>query len=316
MPRDVHGILVIDKPKGPTSHDVVARLRKALGTRAVGHAGTLDPAATGVLVIAIGEGTKLVPYLTAEKKRYLATVTFGSATTTLDAEGDVVATAPIPDALAAELRAIATRPTDLGPSIAAALDVERARREQIPPAFSAIKTGGQTAHARARRGEEVTLSPRPVTLDRVDVIGARDATLDLELLVSKGYYVRALARDLGETLGVPAHLSALRRLASGHFTLDEALPLSASAEELSDAMRTIADAAKRTLPHCQLTETGLRRARHGQRLAEDDFDSPPAGDFTAWLAPTGELVAIGRLTKDGDFQVERGFTYATSNSST
>jgi tRNA pseudouridine55 synthase len=320
----LHGVLVIDKPIGPTSHDVVARLRRVLGTRAIGHAGTLDPAATGVLVVAVGEATKLCSYLTAEMKRYLATVTFGTATTTLDAQGDVVATAPIPEMLAAELRTLTeTHPaTGQGfdetsvPVVARAHENERARREQLPPAFSAIKIAGQTAYDLARRGKDVPLAPRVVAAHTIAIEAASAQTLAVELVVSKGYYVRSFARDLGQSLGVPAHLSALRRTASGTFTLDEALPSSASSAELERALQPIELAAPRVLPCSALSEEGERRAHMGQRLQPEHFTAPPVDGISVWLAPRGHLVAIGRGKEDGSWRVERGFSYAISIAST
>ena len=311
---------MIDKPFGPTSHDVVARLRRVLGTRAVGHAGTLDPAATGVLVVAVGEATKLSPYLSAQTKEYRATITFGTSTTTLDAEGDVVATASIPADLDAELRALTEASAGTGgessaPAIARALHLERARQAQLPPAFSAIKTGGRAAHELARRGQEVALAPRPVAVSRMEIAETTATTLGLLLVVSKGYYVRALARDLGQTLGVPAHLSSLRRLASGNFTLEEALPWSATCAEFERALFPLERAAARVLPASRLSEDGQRRARHGQPLSETHFTDPPIPTLSAWFGPGGELVAIGRPVDGGGFTVERGF-YATSTAST
>jgi tRNA pseudouridine55 synthase len=319
-PNRLHGVLVIDKPIGPTSHDVVARLRKVLGTRAIGHAGTLDPAATGVLVIAVGEATKLSPYLTAQAKEYRATITFGTSTATLDAEGEIVASGPIPDELGTGLRALATanpaeRPS-AAPAIARAISIERARQEQVPPAFSAIKTGGRAAYELARRGKEVPLTPRAVSASRIEITDATPTTLALLLVVSKGYYVRSLARDLGQTLGVPAHLSALRRVASGTFTLEEALPWSAACAELELAMQTVERAAARVLPVSRLSEEGERRARHGQLLSDAHFVEPPVPALSAWLAGEGELVAIGRPAESGGFMVERGFGQATSTAAT
>jgi tRNA pseudouridine55 synthase len=316
MAKTLHGVIVIDKPLGPTSHDVVAKLRRTLGTRAVGHAGTLDPAASGVLVVAVGEATKLVPYLTADKKEYRATVTFGTSTTTLDAEGDVVARAPIPEDLATELRALPMSLTAVGPALGRALADEKARAEQIPPAFSAIKTGGRTAYELARRGEVVDLAARPITVFRIDVTGASATSVDLDLLVAKGFYVRALARDLGLTLGVPSHLSALRRIASGSFTLEDALPWSASCEELAAALISVERAAQRVLPSSVLSEAGVTRARHGKLLEAEHFAAPPSAAISAWFAPTGELVALGKSVETGGFRVERGFSYVISMSST
>jgi tRNA pseudouridine55 synthase len=327
--KRLHGVLVIDKAMGPTSHDVVARMRKVLGTRAVGHAGTLDPAATGVLVIAVGEATKLSPHLTADDKEYLATVSFGTSTTTLDAEGDVSAEGSIPDELAAELSRLASIDADpidgaaslravqaWAPAFAGALEIERAREEQVPPAFSAIKLGGHAAHRLARRGEDVVLAPRPVAVKRIAIAGATSATVRLTLVVSKGYYVRALARDLGRTLGVPAHLASLRRVASGTFTLDEALPWSAPRADLERAMQTLEHAARRVLPASRLSEEGARHARHGKAVQERHFTEAATAELSAWFGPSGELVAIGRRAPDGGFAVERGFNYATSIVST
>jgi tRNA pseudouridine55 synthase len=304
-PNRLHGVLVIDKPLGPTSHDVVARLRKVLGTRAIGHAGTLDPAATGVLVIAVGEATKLSPYLTAQNKEYRATISFGTSTATLDAEGDVVAAGPIPENVMAELRAVTSArigdERESGwPALARALDVERARREQLP----------------ARRGQDVPLAPRPVTVSRIEITETTPATLGLQLVVSKGYYVRALARDVGQTLGVPAHLSSLRRTASGTFTLEEALPWSSSGAELERAIMTVERAAARVLPASRLSEEGQRRAGYGQLLLDAHFVEPPVAALSAWFGRDGELVAIGRRDENGAFTVERGFGHATSIAST
>ncbi len=249
------GLLVIDKPVGPTSHDAVAHLRRELGTRAVGHAGTLDPGASGVLIIAIGEATKLVAYLTVHEKQYEAWLTFGLATTTLDRDGAVVATAPLPDDLAEDLRARTSNPAARHSSclspLERALDRERMRREQVPPVFSAIKQHGRPVHRLARRGEPVDLPPRPVELRSLEIVGASADSVGLVLTVSKGYFVRSLARDLGETLHVPAHLSSLRRLSSGPFTLAEAIPLFAPRQKLFQADRpsTSPRVRRRALPH-------------------------------------------------------------------
>ncbi|XXT25487.1 tRNA pseudouridine(55) synthase TruB [Sorangium sp. So ce429] len=308
------GVLVIDKPRGPTSHDVVARLRRALGVKRIGHAGTLDPMASGVLVVLVGEATKLAPYLTAQDKRYAARVALGVGTDTLDADGEVTAAEPLPAWLDAELAALAAAsgpPGDaalaaLAPRIAAALDAERARRAQTPPAYSAIKVAGQRSYALARAGQAVDLSDRAVEVRSLTLAaasrggpgapaeGAAPAALELELDVSKGYYVRSLARDLGAHLDVPAHLSALRRTASGAFTIEQAVPLDAGAEALRAALRSLAEAAASSLPVARLTEQGARRARLGQPLTEADFSAAPARPGAAvWLDPEGRVVALG-----------------------
>lgn len=271
------GVLVIDKPKGPTSHDIVARVRRARKTREVGHAGTLDPMATGVLVIAIGEATKLVPWLTAHDKSYVATIRFGIGTSTLDAEGEVVEELPV----------------DLS-GLDAAIAAERARTEQTPPAVSAIKIDGVAAHKRVRRGEVVELAPRPVVVHALEVTRTDALEIDVSLICAKGYYVRSLARDLAARLGTVGHLTMLRRTASGPFT----------AAEASDELIPIAAAAERTIGASTLTEEGVIRARHGKRLTREDFVDAREG-VSAWLS-AGALVAVGEL-RDGVGQVLRGF---------
>jgi tRNA pseudouridine55 synthase len=211
---DQSGLVVVDKPAGLTSHDVVARLRRILRTRKVGHAGTLDPMATGVLVCGVGRGTKLLGHLALDTKAYTATIRLGATTTTDDAEGEVVATADpsgIDDgAVTAGIAALT------GPIL------------QVPSTVSAIKVDGQRAYARVRAGEEVVLPPRPVTVSAFTLLARRGADLaDLDVAVecSSGTYVRALARDLGAALGVGGHLTALRRTRVGPFQLEHARTL-------------------------------------------------------------------------------------------
>lgn len=273
------GVLVVDKPQGPTSFEVVAEVRRRYHVRSVGHAGTLDPMATGVLVVMLGEATKLSDYLTAAHKRYLAEVSFGRATDTLDAEGQTV-----------EERVLSPgQPSEV--DVARALEQERARTLQVPPAFSAIKQGGETAYKKARRGETVTLPARPVLVHSLTAGPVAGNRLQLELEVSKGYYVRSLARDLCGTLGLPGCLSALRRVSSGAFTLGHAQAWSALAD--TPPLMTTAEAARVALPCGTLTDEGVRFARQGKRLTDDHFHDLPADAPAAWFAPTGELVAIG-----------------------
>jgi tRNA pseudouridine55 synthase len=318
-----HGVLVVDKPSAMTSHDVVARVRRVLGTRRVGHAGTLDPMATGVLVVLVGEATKLAPYLTADDKRYAARVALGRATDTLDAEGATTATAEVPAWLVDEIREAARLghggPEPLFPRLAEALRGEAARAEQVPPVFSAIHVDGRRSYELARAGEAVALDPRPVAVRRLDVTGggtpeAEAPWVDLELDVAKGYYVRSLARDLGDRLGVPAHLAALRRLQSGAFSLEGAVALDPQA--LRGALVPPSEAAARALPVGRLGDEGVVRARQGKLLVDADFTAlPPAGDASAWLDAQGRLVAIGgRAPVEADpaggapgFVVHRGF---------
>jgi tRNA pseudouridine55 synthase len=285
------GVFVVDKPTGCTSHTVVARLRKQLGTRAVGHAGTLDPMATGVLLLLVGEGTKLSSYLSLETKAYRAEVLFGRSTDTLDTDGNVTEERPVPpDALAPE-------------RLATALEAERERTSQVPPAVSAIQIGGVRAHRLARRGEAPELPPRPVRVDTLRLLAARGERVELEVRATKGYYVRALARDLGDRLGLPACLSALRRTESGAFTLAEALPwpVPAGSEPLS-----VSAAARRCLPAAGLHPEGAERARVGKALSSEHFLVAPPGEGPhAWLDGE-ELVAVGSL-RDGAYRVLRGF---------
>jgi tRNA pseudouridine55 synthase len=300
------GVLVIDKPRGPTSHDVVRRLRRALGVRAIGHAGTLDPMATGVLVAAVGEATKLVPWLTAHDKGYEATIALGVETDTLDAEGvevrRVPPSAPLLDALEAHT-------AEGSPLLRAAFEEERARTLQSPPAYSAIRTDGQRAFARARRGERVEVQPRPVIVRRLELLAssAEPPAMKVAIDVGKGYYVRALARDLASALGTVGHLTALRRTYSGCFVIGEAQDLEAPAETLRAAVEPLAQAAARALPVVRLTETGARDAHHGRAVLATDLQ----GDVspftpTAWLDGEGRLIAVGQLEGDHG-RVLRGF---------
>jgi tRNA pseudouridine55 synthase len=326
----VSGVLVVDKPLKLTSHDVVARARRALGTKRVGHAGTLDPMASGVLVLLAGEATKLAPFLTAHDKRYEATVTLGAATDTLDAAGSITAEADVPGDLVEQIQraiALATERAQVAdedlareaPLLYRALEAERARTEQTPPAYSAIKVAGQRSYDRARAGEAIDLEPRPVRVLSLRLLpgdpgGAAPAAraarlaLNLELEVSKGYYVRSFARDLGEHLGVPAHLSALRRTRSGPFNVEGAVPLSAGPEALRAALVPVERAAAESLPAARLTAIGAARARDGKPMSPADFTAPPpdTGELSAWIDPSGELVAVG-LVEGSRLVIRRGF---------
>jgi tRNA pseudouridine55 synthase len=296
-----HGIWVVDKPSGPTSHDIVAQARRYLGTRRVGHAGTLDPLATGVLVLLLGEATKLSDVATREDKAYRAAVSFGRSTSSHDAQGQTV-----------DERALEPGWLNIA-RLEAALDLERRRSRQEPPAVSAIKVGGQRSHRLARAGAAPALEPRPVEVRSITLLRhepdaeGRD-TVWLELHVSKGYYVRALARDLGAALGVPAHLSSLRRLWSGRFSVDDACVWPPRGEPAVIALR---DALPRLLPTAELTARGVERARHGKALEAGDFGVCPAhpidaAEVMAWTDAEGNPVALGR--RHGDiYRVQRGF---------
>jgi len=292
----VTGVLVVDKPAGMTSHDVVLQARRLFQQRSVGHAGTLDPLATGVLLLLFGEATKLSAYLAADDKSYEALVRFGTATDTLDADGCVV-----------EQRAIS--PQDVSDAdLEDALVSERSRTEQMPPRVSALKIQGTPAHRLSRRGRPVTLAARPVRVGALALIARGHDWIRLALRVSKGYYVRALAHDLGQRLGVPAHIEALRRTASGVFILDEAVawpPLGVP------PLLAPGVAAARSLPVLELTEEGAERARHGKELDDRHFVVAPRDNDAddrpyAWLDRAGVLVAVGRRTREAHV-VLRGF---------
>ncbi|MCL4079603.1 tRNA pseudouridine(55) synthase TruB [Coriobacteriia bacterium Es71-Z0120] len=229
----LEGVLPVDKPAGMTSHDVVATMRRATGERRIGHAGTLDPSATGLLVLLIGPYTRLEPYLSKSAKRYRATVRFGIATDTDDAEGRPIEELPVPGEVFDEKRARAVVTGLVG------------THEQVPPAYSAIKRGGVTAHRAARRGAPLVLEPRSIEVLEARLIGVSSVhrTWDIEVFVSAGTYVRAIARDLGRALGTCAHLAALVRTATGALALDDAHPLDECVEAAAsgEIHRVLAD---------------------------------------------------------------------------
>ena len=253
------GVVVIDKPAGWTSHQVVGRIRRLAGTRKVGHAGTLDPMATGVLVIGIGKATRLLGYLALTEKAYQATIRLGISTVTDDAEGEVIASVA------------AHGVTD--DQIETALGSLRGELMQAPSAVSAIKIGGVRSYAKVRSGQDVTLASRPVIIRRFEVVGRHDqevdgvAAVDLDVVVkcSSGTYVRALARDLGIALGTGGHLTALRRTWVGPFTLKEAQTL----EQVERGLRIvpIEDVVRTCFTTMMVDKTQASLIRNGRRLA-------------------------------------------------
>jgi len=277
------GLLIVDKPAGWTSHDIVAKVRYLAATRKVGHAGTLDPMATGVLVLGIGRATKLLTFLVGCDKAYAATIRLGATTVTDDAEGEVVTTTAVGKSPAGLRDAIA--------GLTGAID-------QVPSAVSAIKIKGERAYARVRAGEDVALAARPVTVARFDVLGERPVMVDgvpmldvdVEVEVSSGTYVRALARDLGATLGVGGHLTALRRARVGRFDLGDAHPLAAlescAPEQLPVIPLADAAAAFATRP---VDADEARALAYGQRIPSA---SPGRADPVAAIGPDGALVAM------------------------
>jgi tRNA pseudouridine55 synthase len=273
------GIVVVDKPSAWTSHDVVARIRKLAGTRRVGHAGTLDPMATGVLLVGIGRATRLLGHLASADKDYAATIRLGVSTTTDDADGDVVVTL---DAAAVTDDAIRAAMADLTGDIA-----------QVPSTVSAVKVGGVRAYARARAGEAVTLAPRQVTVSAFDLIARRGNDLDVTVTCSTGTYVRALARDLGAALAVGAHLTALRRTRVGAFGIDGARDLDALAAELS--VVPLADAVATAFPQRVVDDETARRLSHGQAVTLPALGVGTTGVFS----PDGSVVALVEGLDDG-----------------
>jgi tRNA pseudouridine55 synthase len=296
------GLIVVDKAGGMTSHDVVARIRRIARTRKVGHGGTLDPMATGVLVIGVGRATRLLTYVIGADKRYSATIRLGESTITDDAEGEVIARTP------------ALHVSD--DAIRAALAAQTGTVRQVPSAVSAIKINGQRAYARVRAGESVELAARTVTISSIDVAAMRrnDSTIDVDVNVacSTGTYIRAIARDLGTALGVGGHLTALRRTAVGGFTLAEAVTLDNLAAR-ADAQGedgivglSLAEAATRFFRRRDATEAEARILSHGAPLATIGIDGP-----YAVFAPDGTLLAVV-VERDGKARADVVFAPAGS----
>ncbi|WP_407951739.1 tRNA pseudouridine(55) synthase TruB [Plantactinospora veratri] len=281
-PVSSDGLIVVDKPGGMTSHDVVARIRRLARTRRVGHGGTLDPMATGVLVIGVGRATRLLTYVIGAGKSYTATIRLGQSTVTDDAEGEVVGTA---DAAGVTEEAVRAAVLPLTGEI-----------DQVPSAVSAIKIDGQRAYKRVRDGEAVELTARRVTVFRFDVLDFRRdtvdgaAVLDVDVAVdcSSGTYIRALARDLGAVLGVGGHLTALRRTAVGGFTLAEAATLPELEERSPDVVNlTVEAAARRFFPQRQASADEAKVLSHGGPLDPAGITGP-----YAVFDPAGGLIAI------------------------
>ncbi len=281
-PSGKHGLVIVDKAGGMTSHDVVARVRRLAGTRKVGHAGTLDPMATGVLVVGVEKATRLLGYLMLTEKEYAATIRLGQSTSTDDAEGEITGGAPAAGVSAETLR-----------TAVAGLTGEI---QQVPPAVSAIKVDGQRAYRLTRAGAAPELKARPVTVHEFTVTAVRRegdlVDLDATVRCSSGTYVRALARDLGAALGTGGHLTRLRRTRVGGYRVEDARTL----EQLGDRFEVLplAQAASAAFPSRNLSADEARRLANGGRLAAaaGSAGGAPAPGPTAAYAPDGTLIAL------------------------
>jgi len=282
--RDVHGWVIVDKPAGIGSTQVVGAVRRALDARKAGHAGTLDPDATGVLAVALGEATKTVPFIESALKAYEFEAAWGAETATDDASGAVIATSE-------------ARPS--AEAVAAALGAFRGDIMQVPPAVSAVKVDGARAYDLAREGVEVELAARPLWVERLELIEAWEGGARLEMVCGKGGYVRAIARDLGRALGCLGHVVRLRRLWSGPFSLEDAVALDAVTEAALLPLET----ALADLPHLRATEGGAARLRNGnpgEVIGTADYG------VTVWVSAGGRPLCVGRAM-GGQVQPERVF---------
>ncbi|MBK1634284.1 tRNA pseudouridine(55) synthase TruB [Rhodovulum adriaticum] len=292
--RDISGWIVVDKPEGMTSNAVVNKVRWAFDAKKAGHAGTLDPAATGVLAIALGEATKTVPYITDALKAYRFTVRLGAATNTDDAEGEVIATSD-------------ARPTD--DQIAAALPAFEGDIMQVPPQFSAVKIDGERAYARARAGEDVEIAARPLYVDSLELIARPDPDhVELEMVCGKGGYVRSIARDLGQALGCLGHVKTLRRVWSGPFDAEDGVSMAlieelAKSPELDDYLRPLEEGLA-DLPELRTTHEGAARLRNGNPGIVVTADAEYGDE--AWASLDGQAVAVG-IYKAGELHPSRVF---------
>ncbi len=294
--RDISGWLVVDKPAGITSNAVVNKVRWAFNAKKAGHAGTLDPAATGVLAVALGEATKTVPYITDALKAYDFTIRFGAATNTDDAEGEVIARSDL-------------RPTD--EEIEAALPGFAGEIMQVPPRFSAVKIDGERAYALSRAGEDVELAARPLWVEELTLLERPDPDhAVLRMVCGKGGYVRAIARDLGEALGCLGHVSELRRIWSGPFDADEGVSMEeierlARTPEIDALLRPLEEGLA-DLPELRCTPEGAARLKNGNPGMVITSDAEYGDE--AWASLDGKAVAIG-IYKAGELHPTRVFRH-------
>jgi tRNA pseudouridine55 synthase len=286
------GVLVLDKPPGPTSHDIVHVVRRSLRLKRVGHTGTLDPFATGVLPLVVGRATRLAQFYGSNEKTYLATIRLGWATDTYDGTGE--------------------RTTDVTPDTAlpgreaveAALRTFAGAQDQVPPRYSAKKAGGTPAYEMARKGQAVTLPPVRVVAHELTVLGTGIGTVEVRVRCSAGYYVRSLAHDLGHALGVGAHLEALRRTRSGVFGLEDSVGLELVLTDPDAAFARVVplDTLLPDWPSGTVTAQGMEWIGHGRMLGPEQFAGPVPdgpGDRVRLLAPDGQLLALGTRQPGG-----------------
>ncbi len=314
----MNGVLVIDKPAGPTSHDVVARVRRLTGLRRVGHTGTLDPMATGILPLVLGRATRLARFMSGGAKCYEARVRLGWETDTYDATGrrvtDGLSSAPTEVGGVESPGAIPTAPLPDRVAIEAALESFRGTHDQQPPAFSAKKINGVRAYRLARSNAGIAPKPVSVAVHHLSVTSFHGDEVDLDIVCSAGFYVRALAHDLGRRLGCGGHLTSLRRIRSGDFGMDRAVPLAQLERDahLAQAACIPLEELLPSAPSIMLNTRGTHRAAHGQSISEPDVDDrtpfpPPDASFTApggspvvtrVFGPERTLLAIGEYFHD------------------
>ncbi|MDT8306056.1 MAG: tRNA pseudouridine(55) synthase TruB [Anaerolineae bacterium] len=295
--REQAGILNVDKPLGLTSHDVVNRIRRVAGTRRVGHGGTLDPLASGVLIVAVGVATRLLEYVTGQAKTYEAAVRLGQTSKTYDAEGEL---SPAQPEKVLELSAAA---------IEEALEQLRGPIEQVPPMYSAVKRQGQPLYELARQGVEVAREPRRVTIYELTLVAWQPPDLQLLVRCSAGTYIRSLAHDLGQELETGAYLAGLRRTAVGPFTLDSAIPLEMLNAESFVASLQAADSAVSHLPRLDASAEEAKRLRNGQPVSGGHIEMD--AELARVYDPAGHFVGIVAAT-DGHWQPRKIFNVMNS----
>jgi tRNA pseudouridine55 synthase len=268
------GIILVQKDAGRTSHDVVDGIRRKFGTRRVGHAGTLDPLATGLLVVAVGPATRFLQYLPLEPKEYIAQITFGRATSTYDLEGETTQESPVPSDLPAAIGEVLPKFTGL--------------ISQLPPMYSAVKIDGKPLYHYARQGKEIEREPRNVHIEAFEIKLLSEDTVEARIVCSGGTYIRSLAHDLGQAMGCGAHLSKLERTRVGRFSLDEGKPLS---EALPSDLVPLKEALQ-PMPMVPMDETQVLHIREGRQVGLMEM---PSASLVALLDTHGEVFSVARV---------------------